>query len=129
MATAPRPGKARQDDEREHSRHLFYRLTVRGEELTLRQADIGPSDAAMVRRETGMTLRSLLQATYDTDTVDLDVIATLWWLAQRKAGNEIAYQVALDKFPSYAEMADGAVRFLLDTEGASDIEDPDSPEA
>jgi hypothetical protein len=127
MATAPKPGKARRDEEREQSRQLVYRMTVRGEELALRHADIGPADAALIRRETGMTLRTVLRTAMGDDG-DLDVYAALWWLAKRKAGDDATYDVVVGKFPTYAEL--DQIRFLVDVEdGEGTTEDSDSPEA
>lgn len=129
MAKAPRPGSTPNSNEtkkREHDRHLVYRIKVRDEELTLRHADLGPADAALVRRETGMTLRSVLGTALDSAASDFDVFAVVWWLAKVKAGEDISYAVAVGKFPSYAEIEQ--VKFTIDVEGGSE-EDPDSPEA
>lgn len=125
MATAPRPGKVRQEEEREQAKRLVNRIIVRGEELLLRHADLGPADAELVRRETGMTLRSML-ATAMGEAVDFDVIAALWWLAQRKQGLDVSYEATVAAFPSYADVNE--VRIIIDVEDGED-KDPESPEA
>lgn len=59
-------------------------LTVDGERLVVRTGEVSAEDAAAMRRETGMSLQSVLRAA--TEDPDVDVIAALVWLARRQAG-------------------------------------------
>jgi hypothetical protein len=102
-AKAPRPGTTSPEGER------VIKITVNGEAAIIRPGEFGPRDDALVRRETKAALgekRSLMGAfaSLDEETIGLDSICLLWWLARRKAGDTTeSFAEALDRFPSYGE--------------------------
>lgn len=59
-------------------------IKVDGRPYTLRVDEVCAIDAAALRRATGMSLRSLIEAS-NADP-DIDVIAALVWLARRQTG-------------------------------------------
>jgi hypothetical protein len=127
MANAPSPSAAR----RNRARDRVIKITVRGDEATIRPADFGARDDSLVRRETKIagvervSLMGALQA-MDEGTVGLDLVCLLWWLGRRKAGDTtMSYGEALDGFPSYAE-AEDQITF---EEIVDDDEADGSPEA
>jgi len=106
---APKPGAT------SHKQETVIRISVRGEEVIVRPSDYGPRDDALVRRETKMagvermSLMGAMQA-LDEQTMGLDSVCLLWWLARRKAGETtMSFGDALDGFPSYGEAEDAIV--------------------
>lgn len=121
MARAPNPKTLA----RQKADTKAITITVRGEEAIVRPGDFGARDGALVRRETKLALgekRSLLGALQDMDeqSIDLDSICLLWWLARRKVGdtNE-SYAEALDRFPTYDETDEIDFSILEDDEDES----------
>lgn len=98
MATAPPPGSAR----RAQTERAALRISIKGETRDLVFADLGPRDARMFRKATGMALRTVL----DEEQFDLDSIAALWWLARIRSGDKVTYDEVEAAFPSYADMDD-----------------------
>lgn len=123
MATAPRPGAARRQQERDKA----FIITVDGNPVRLTVADLGPKDARRVRQlKLGYSLAGMLAMMQDEAQIDLDIPCTLWWLARVKAGeNKLTYEQAEDEFASYEDFAD---RVEISVEDDGDEAD-DSPEA
>lgn len=122
MATAPRPGAARKQAERNKA----FIITVDDVPHRLVVADLGPKDARLVRGlKLGYSLSGMLSLMRDEAQVDIDIPCTLWWLARVKAGENLTYEQAEDEFPSYDDFA---ARVTISAEDTDDSED-DSPEA
>jgi len=108
MATAPKPGGNNAPT------YSVLKITVRGETTIVDPGDFGPKDDIMVRKESLAAFgerMSLMGAFHEIDerSAGTDTICLLWWIGRRKAGetNE-SLSDALDSFPTYAEMAQGA---------------------
>ena len=64
-------------------------IVVDGATYALRTNELSALDTQALRRETGQSVRALLQMAQDDP--DLDVIAGLVWLARRQAGDAVAW--------------------------------------
>lgn len=118
MATAPQPGASRRaaaalDD-------IAITVVVDDVAHVFRPGEMSALDASALRKEAGMSLRSLLSQI--NDDPDLDVVAAIVWLARRQAGNPA----------SFTEVAE-AISYQSTISAGDDApaveEDPDSPEA
>lgn len=111
MATAPRPGVSR----RQEAEKAHITVLVDGETYTLHPGELSALDSAALRRETGMSVRLLLEAAGKDP--DLDVVAAIVWLARRQRGDSV----------SFDEVA-AAIGYDTKVEALDEpVEDPDSP--
>lgn len=114
MATAPRPGKAKQDAAEQA--HITFELV--GKQYTIRPAEIPASLAREYRRETGGPFRADVQLLAN-DGADIDTLQNLVWLARRQSGEK----VTLDDIDDFTYEQSESLKFLDDP-----TEDEDSPE-
>lgn len=127
-AKAPRPGSTKAKAKAEQD--PYFKIIVRGDEAIIRPGDFGPRDDALVRKEgkkADLGRLSLMGAlgSLDEDSVGLDSICLLWWIARRKAGDTTqSLATALDNFPSYGE-ADEHID-VIEISPDEDDEDDDS---
>jgi hypothetical protein len=77
----------------------------------------------MIRKETGVSLRSVIGSFNDPDN-DFDFIAIAYWLGKRKAGVAVAYEDVLQNFPSYADIGAIKVNVAMEDESEGDDDDP-----
>ena len=95
-------------------------MTVNGTTTVLNFTDLGPRDSAKLRKATGV---SLIAAFSDADSMDLDILCALWWLARVKNGEPyLTWDQALDAFPSFSNMDAFKVQIIEDAS-----EDDESP--
>lgn len=98
--------------------HPTLTIDVNGKRYTMRTSEMTARDAAMLRKQTGMSARLLLSAAA-TDP-DIDVIAAIVWLARRQTGEDVTFDEVASEIGYDLEIQ-------LAAEPAG--EDPDSPEA
>lgn len=128
MARAPNPKTLATADSTDDA----IVISVRGEVGRLVQGDLGARDDSLVRREckaANLGRISLIGALreLDEESMGLDSICILWWLARRKAGDTtMSLDEALDRFPSFKEMNDNPDLITFEKEVA---EEDGSPEA
>lgn len=117
-AQAPRPGAARRAD----AENTSITIKVDGKAVgTLRPNELSAKDAALLRRETGMSLAGVLRA--GMADPDIDVFAAMVWLARRQAGDEtVTFEEVAEEFTYDRD-------YEQSEDPAEAIEDPDSPEA
>ena len=65
-------------------------ITVDETSYTFRPSEVSAVDSAMVRREVGMSLQSIMGAALKDP--DIDVIAAIVWLARRQAGEDVSFE-------------------------------------
>lgn len=84
-------------------------LSVDGQKYTLAIDDLGPSDARMLRKEAGMSIRQVFALTQED--ADIDLVAAIVWLARRQGGEDITLDdVEKDiTYSSKVEVHGGAV--------------------
>lgn len=64
-------------------------LTIDGQEVRLAAGSITANDAKDFRAKVGVPLMQVLR---DTDSIDLDVVAGLVWLARRRVERGLTYE-------------------------------------
>jgi hypothetical protein len=102
-----------------------HRLTLKidGTPHTLYTADLGPLDTIAVRQATGMSLAKVLSLA-EKDP-DIDVMAVVYWLARRHAGEPgLSFEDVAEEL-SY----DTSYEAVADDEDDTDGDEVDSPEA
>jgi hypothetical protein len=114
MATAPKPGARAQKEADE----AVISVTVDGTAHHLRIGELTALDVGALRRATGWTTRHLVQLAIENR--DIDVAATLVWLARRQHGEPRLEHEAVAATFTYANDF---------TFGDTEEEDDDSPEA
>ena len=101
MSNTKRPALQRKhtrttEANRNEALDLGITVKVNGQEYTVRQGDLTSMDTMALRRETGFSFRSLLEA-FRADP-DIDLIAALMWLSRRVDGERMLSfeQVAIE---------------------------------
>lgn len=99
MSNAGRPSLQRTNSrkseaKRDAANDLGLTISVNGKNYTVREGDLTALDTMALRRETGMSFVSLMQAF--ATSPDIDLIAALAWLARRVDG---------ERMLTYAEVA------------------------
>lgn len=82
-------------------------ISVDGTVYTVRPADMTALDSQELRRQTGMSLRAVMVAAQDDP--DLDVVASLVWLARRQAGERTLAFAEVAEAITYGTALDTAV--------------------
>lgn len=103
MAKAPAPGTA-------GGTRLGFEITLGDESWRIMGADIGGATALKVRQKTGGPLRVHL----DADTLDLDSICILIWVAEVHQGLKVTLEEVFDRYPTYDSIADIVLEEILD---------------
>jgi len=101
------------------------RISVDGQHYTFRPGDVTALDAQALRRATGMSMRGLWDAAQNDP--DIDVIASLVWLARRAKEPSLSYETVAKAIGYDSDIAAEA-----DAEAATpaaDEEDAAFPEA
>lgn len=115
MATAPRPGAAKEKE----TEAATITVNVDGTPYVCRPAEVTARIAGDLRRQSGLSVRGVMAAAGEDP--DLDTIASLVWIARRQAGEYVTWD----------EVADG-ITYTSDISSSDEAptdEDPDSPEA
>lgn len=106
MATAPTPGQARTDAERDLFRRSGIVLTWGPEndrrEYVLNLGDLGPGDDVRSRKETGFPVSSF----FSEDRFGADSVLVLLWMARVKGGEDrLRFAQVLAEYPTFASIA------------------------
>ena len=105
MATAPRPGAVRENEQSEEvAAALRQVVTIEcgadGRSLSFSMGDVTARDDLACRKATGMNTGELVGA---TQVGQLEVLA-LWWLARRHNGEpDLLLEDVLDEFPTQGD--------------------------
>ena len=82
MAKAPRPGVGKRKEEVSTAK-VVHRLRVGDETRTIALANVPLKERLVVRKATGLPLEAFLTG----DTLGIDSLMVVWWLAGRAAGD------------------------------------------
>lgn len=123
MARAPKPGST-PNAKAVAARRTGIQMRVRDDTHLINFADLGPRDARIFRKATGMPLRTVL----DRESFDIDSICQLVWLHRVRNGEPgLTLEEVEDGFPGYFEF-EGNVSIDEVIDGDETEEDEDSPE-
>lgn len=114
MATAPRPAAGR----RAEAEDTTITIKIDGESYTVRPSEVTAKMAGQLRKQSGMSVRSVMVAAGDDP--DLDVVAALVWLARRQRGEKVTWDEVAEAITYDSD---------LQTDAEPEVEDESSPEA
>lgn len=115
MATAPTPGARRQEE----AEAAVITVKLDGEVHRLRIGEMSALDVGALRRATGLRTRELIRL--GIQAPDIDVGATMIWLARRQNGEpRLDYETAVSQLTYVNELSIG--------DDEPEPEDDDSPE-
>lgn len=106
-STAPR----RADKQRIKETAPDIVVKVDGTDYAVRADEISAVDASLLRRQTGMSVRAVMQAA--DDDPDIDIVAALVWLARRQAGEtgvrfeDVAAEITYGSDVAAGDVAEG----------------------
>lgn len=106
----------------EASKRRAFKISDGVRTLVLNFGELGPADAAAVRKLAGVSLSHIMQE----NQFDADSLLILWWLAQVKNGAQfLEYKDVLKTYPTFDSMDAFELTAVEDDE--QDEVDPLSP--